>query len=306
MCTIFTDNTNLLRDCTLCPRNCHVDRTNDKKGYCRQTNKPVVARAALHMWEEPCISGTNGSGTVFFSGCSLGCVYCQNHNIAAGKAGKIITVNRLAEIFIELQDKGAHNINLVTPGHFIPQIIDAIDLSKKKGLNIPFVYNTSGYEKPETIHLLERKIDIYLPDLKYLDGSISKRYSNCIDYFSYVSVAINEMVRQVPKPEFNSKGIMTKGVIVRHMMLPGYLEDSKNIIKYLYETFRDKIYISIMNQYTPLPKVGDYPEINRKITDDEYEQLVNYALGLGVENGFVQEGETQSESFIPEFNGEGV
>ena len=302
----FTDNKILLNNCTLCPRNCHIDRTREKKGYCGQTNELIVARAALHMWEEPCISGTRGSGTVFFSGCSLRCVYCQNHNIAAGKTGKIITPERLGEIFIELQNKGAHNINLVTPGHFIPQIVDAVNLSRKNGFCIPIIYNTGGYEKAEIIQLLDGIVDIYLPDFKYMDGSIAQRYSNCADYFLYASTAITEMTRQVPEPQFDSDGIMTKGVIVRHMMLPGYLEDSKNIIKYLYETFGNRIYISIMNQYTPLPHVAACPEINRKITNAEYDELVDYAIGLGVENGFIQEGETQSESFIPEFNGEGV
>lgn len=302
----FYDYKRLLNDCTLCPRNCHADRTGGKKGYCGQTEKLVVARAALHMWEEPCISGTRGSGTVFFSGCSVGCVYCQNYNIAKGKAGKIITTQRLAEIFIELRDKGAHNINLVTPSHYIPQIIDAINLSKGNGLNIPVVYNTGGYEKTEAIKMLDGIVDIYLPDLKYKDENIAHKYSNCKDYFLYASTAIKEMVKQTDEPEFNSDGIMTKGVIVRHMMLPGYLDDSKNIVKYLYDTFGNKIYISIMNQYTPLPHVAMCPEINRKVTDDEYEELIDYAVGLGVENGFIQEGETQSESFIPEFNGEGV
>lgn len=302
----FSDYKKLLNNCTLCPRNCHVDRTGGKKGYCGETEKLVVARAALHMWEEPCISGTRGSGTVFFSGCSIGCVYCQNHSIAKGKAGKIITTERLAEIFTELQNKGAHNINLVTPGHYIPQIIDAVNLSKLNRLDIPIVYNTGGYERTETMRILDGIVDVYLPDLKYMDGNIAQKYSNCKDYFLYASTAINEMVRQTDEPEFDSEGIMTKGVIVRHMMLPGYLEDSKNIIKYLYNTFGNKIYISIMNQYTPLPHVAMYPEINRKITDDEYDELIDYAVELGVENGFIQEGETQSESFIPEFNGEGV
>jgi len=302
----FSDYKKLLNNCTLCPRNCNVDRTMGKKGYCGQDDKLVVARAALHMWEEPCISGERGSGTVFFSGCSVGCVYCQNHNIAKGKAGKIITTERLAEIFMELQDKGAHNINLVTPGHYIPQIIDAVNLSKRNGFCIPIVYNTGGYEKTDAIKTLEGIVDIYLPDLKYMDGNIAQKYSNCKDYFLYASAAIKEMVNQVSGPEFDSDGIMTKGVIVRHMMLPGCLKDSKNIIKYLYDTFENNIYISIMNQYTPLPHIAMYPEINRKITDDEYDELIDYAVGLGVENGFIQEGETQSESFIPEFNGEGV
>ncbi|MGD9567728.1 MAG: radical SAM protein [Sedimentibacter sp.] len=301
----FSEYKKIYSDCTLCPRNCHVDRTK-VNGYCRETKELVVARAALHMWEEPCISGTKGSGTVFFSGCSVGCVYCQNHNIASGKAGKIISTERLAEIFMELQYKGAHNINLVTPSHYVPHIIEAVNISKNNGFNIPIVYNTSGYEKTETLQLLDGIVDIYLPDLKYMNENIALKYSNCNDYFSYTSKALKKMVKQVGKPQFDSDGIMTKGVIVRHMMLPGCLEDSKNVIKYLHDTFDDKIFISIMNQYTPLPHVIKYPEINRKITDDEYETLIDYAVNLGVENGFIQDGETQSESFIPEFNGEGV
>ncbi|MEL7646493.1 MAG: radical SAM protein [Sedimentibacter sp.] len=297
---------NLMEECAICPRNCKVDRTTGKKGYCRMTDKLVVARAALHMWEEPCISGTNGSGTVFFSGCSLGCVYCQNHTIATGKTGKEITKERLAEIFLELQSKGAHNINLVTPSHFVPQIIDALVMSRKKGLKIPIVYNSSGYEKVEIIKMLEGHISIYLPDLKYMDVSIAKKYSNCSDYFEHASKAIEEMVRQTGEVSFDESGMAVKGVIVRHMTLPGCLDDSRNIIRYLHETFGDKIYLSIMNQYTPLDEVTKYPEINRKITDDEYEELVDYAVSIGVENGFIQEGETALESFIPDFDCEGV
>jgi putative pyruvate formate lyase activating enzyme len=302
----FSKYYNLLSNCTLCPRNCHVDRLSGQKGYCRESAEPAVARAALHMWEEPCISGTKGSGTVFFSGCSLRCVYCQNHNISEELSGKIITAERLAEIFMELQEKKANNINLVTPGHYIPQIIEAVSISRNKGLNIPIVYNTGGYEKAETLKMLNGIVDIYLPDLKYMNENIAKKYSNCSDYFSYASAAIAEMTAQTGKFEFNADGIMTKGVIVRHMMLPGFLDDSKNIIKYLHDTFGNKIYISIMNQYTPLEHVAKYPEINRRVSQDEYDRLIDYALNIGVENGFIQEGETQSESFIPEFNGEGV
>lgn len=300
------DYKTLYNECSLCPRDCHVDRTNGFKGYCRVGHKLVVARAALHMWEEPCISGTNGSGTVFFSGCSVGCVYCQNYNIANGLAGKVISTERLAEIFIELQTKKAHNINLVTPSHYIPHIVEALNLSKLNGLIIPIVYNTSGYEKKETLKLLNGIVDVYLPDLKYFDEKIAKKYSNCSDYFIYAKDAIEEMVSQTGEPVFDCNGIMTKGVIVRHMMLPGCLEDSKKIIKHLYDTFGNKIFISIMNQYTPLSHVQGYPEINKKVTDEEYEELIDFAVELGVENGFIQEGETQSESFIPEFNGEGV
>lgn len=295
-----------LQDCILCPRECHVDRSNGEQGYCRATEDVVVARAALHFWEEPCISGDEGSGTVFFSGCALGCIYCQNHNIASNKIGKKISIERLGEIFLELQDKSANNINLVTPSHYIIQIIEALDVARKKGLQIPVVYNSSGYEKVESLALLESYIDVYLPDFKYYDSSPAAKYSNCPDYFAFASKAIKEMVRQVGDPVFNQKGILEKGVIVRHLCLPGHLKDSKKIIKYLYETFGDTIYISIMNQYTPLENVQDYPEINRTITEDEYNELIDYAIELGVENGFIQEGDTASESFIPQFDEEGV
>lgn len=296
----------LLIDCTLCPRNCHCNRQAGLKGRCGMTSELVVARAALHMWEEPCISGENGSGTVFFSGCALGCVYCQNHNIAKGIAGKTITINRLSEIFLELQNKGANNINLVTPGHFIPQIKEALILGKDKGLSIPIVYNTSSYEKAESLKLLEGLIDIYLPDFKYWSEELSYHYSKAKDYAKYAKESIQEMYRQVGLPTFREDDIMTKGIIVRHLLLPGCKEDSKNILKYLYETYGDNIYISIMNQYTPLENVKEYSEIDRKITDVEYNEIVDYAIDLGIENGFIQEGETAMESFIPEFNGEGV
>jgi putative pyruvate formate lyase activating enzyme len=299
-------NTVLYEDCTLCPRDCHVNRLSGAMGRCRESAELVVARAALHMWEEPCISGEKGSGTVFFSGCALGCVYCQNYNIAKGLAGKAIKSERLAEIFLELQEKEANNINLVTPSHYIPHIISALDLAKQKGLKLPVVYNCSGYEKIETLKLLNGYVDVYLPDLKYKKKEIGKRYSKAEDYFEVASQALEEMVNQVGEAEFNEKGIIIKGVIVRHLTLPGYLQDSKDIIKYLYETYGDRIYISIMNQYTPLKGVEQYTEINRKITAEEYEELVDYAIDLGVENGFIQEGETASDSFIPEFNEEGV
>ncbi|BCN29319.1 radical SAM protein [Anaeromicropila herbilytica] len=299
-------NQKLLSDCTLCPRECHVNRIQGNVGYCKMTDEIMVARAALHMWEEPCISGEEGSGTVFFSGCSIGCVYCQNHNIASGNAGKKITVERLSDIFLELQAKKANNINLVTPSHYVPQIMEAIDMSRGKGLDLPIVYNCSGYEKVETIKLLKGYVDIYLPDFKYISKEPAAKYSYCGDYFTFASKAIKEMVQQVGEPAFDKSGRMKKGVIVRHLTLPGYLEDSMKIIKYLFDTFRHSIYISIMNQYTPIAVIERYPELNRTITESEYEKLVDYAIDLGLENGFIQEGETASESFIPEFNDEGV
>lgn len=299
-------NWELLEDCTLCPRNCHADRRNGQKGYCGVAGELYVARAALHMWEEPCITGRNGSGTVFFSGCSMGCVYCQNRNIAKALAGKHITVERLSEIFLELQEKGAHNINLVTPSHYALHIMAALDRARTGGLKIPVVYNCSGYEKVDTLRRLEGYVDIYMPDFKYMAREPAVRYSNCPDYFEHASKAVKEMLRQTGRARFDEDGLMKRGVLVRHLMLPGYLEDSKRIVHYLYETFGNDIWISIMNQYTPMPEAAHYPEINRKIRTEEYEELVDYAISLGVENGFIQEGDTAQESFIPEFNGEGV
>lgn len=292
--------------CNLCPRECGVNRNQGELGYCQMTNQIYVARAALHMWEEPCISGEEGSGAVFFSGCTMRCVYCQNHSIADATVGKEISVDRLAEIFLELQEKGANTINLVTPTHFLLQIIQALDIAKKKGLHLPVVYNTSGYEKIEALQCLEGYVDVYLPDFKYYSEELALRYSKAKNYVDYVKKAVTEMVRQTGHPRFNEKGIMTKGVIVRHLVLPGQVKDSKRIIDYLYHTFGDMIYVSIMNQYTPLPHVSKYEELTRTITEEEYDEIVDYAIDLGVENGFIQEGETAKESFIPDFDYEGV
>ncbi len=283
-----------------------MDRDAGQVGYCGVTSELRVARAALHMWEEPCLSGEAGSGTVFFSGCNLRCVYCQNYHIAHAELGKAITVERLAEVFGELQAKGALNINLVTPSHYVPQIIQALEMAKARGLSLPVVYNSSAYEKVETLRLLDGLVDVYLPDLKYVDSAISMKYSHAADYFVVATAALAEMVQQVGEPFFDDQGIMRKGVIVRHLLLPGCLEDSKAVIRYLYETYGERIYISIMNQYTPLPHVARYPELDRRITSEEYDELVTYALDLGVENGFIQEGDTALESFIPDFDDEGV
>lgn len=303
-----------MKICTLCPRSCAVDREKGERGICGQTEVLKVARAALHYWEEPCISGTEGSGAVFFSGCSLHCVFCQNHNIANGTAGKEITVERLAEIFLELQEKKANNINLVTPGHFVPQIVTALERAKGQGLTIPIVYNTSSYENVDTIKKLEGLVDIYLPDFKYMSPELSKKYSHAADYGVVAKAAIAEMVRQTGAAKFAGGGadpveegrLMRRGTIVRHLLLPGCTEDSKAVIRYLYETYGNRIYISIMNQFTPLEGLKDYPELNRRITEEEYDEVVDYAIDLGVECGFIQEGDTAEESFIPEFDGEGV
>lgn len=295
--------------CTLCPRNCHANRKNKNSltGICHEANHLRLARAALHFWEEPCISGKQGSGTIFFSGCTLRCVFCQNHSIADGSVGKEISQQRFVQILLELQQKGANNINLVTPTHFVPLIIDGIQQARSQGLHLPIVYNTSGYESIETLQLLDGIVDIYLPDLKYYSSTISQKYSFAGDYFSVASRALQEMYRQVGDPVFDANGIMQKGMIVRHLVLPGCTNDSKAVIQYLYQTFHDHIYISIMNQYTPMPTVQTrYPELNRNVTDEEYEEVVDFAIELGVENGFIQEGETADESFIPAFDYEGI
>ncbi len=307
--TIYeNDNRSLLSDCSLCPRECHVNRNAGEIGYCGQTASLIAARAALHFWEEPCLSGTKGSGAVFFSGCNLRCVYCQNHEIAQGLSGREITASRLSDIFLELQEKGAHNINLVTPTHFVPQIITALKAAKKQGLSIPIVYNTSAYEKTDTLKKLEGLVDIYLPDLKYQSALLSERYSHASDYFETASCAIAEMVRQVGVPVFTAGTgpLMKKGVIVRHLLLPGCEKDARRILRYLHETYGNNIYVSIMNQYTPLPQTETIPELNRRISAREYKKIIDFAISIGIENGFIQEGQTASESFIPAFDCEGI
>lgn len=300
--------------CKLCPRECNADREHGEIGYCGENASLCVARAALHLWEEPCICTGAGSGAVFFTGCPLKCIFCQN-NVIAGDTltkspvfpGKIIPVERLTEIFFELQEKGACNINLVTPTHFIPQIIPALKDAKKQGLSIPVVYNTGSYEKAETLRSLEGLVDIYLPDLKYVSSRLSARFSNAPDYFEKASTAIAEMFRQTGAPVFEKKsGMMQRGMIVRHLMLPKHLTDSKRVVKYLYETYHNDIYLSIMSQYTPMKHFEDTPELNRRVSKKEYNALTDYCLSLGIENAFVQEGEVAEESFIPSFDGEGV
>ena len=299
--------TSYMSDCTLCPRRCHANRAAGQTGFCGQTAQLRAARAALHFWEEPCISGDCGSGTVFFSGCSLQCIFCQNHEIALGESGKVISVERLSQIFLGLQDKGAANIYLVTAGHFIPQICRALELSKADGLSIPIVYNTGSYEEAASLRLLEGLIDIWLPDLKYFSSDLSARYSSAPDYFQAATAAIAEMFRQTPAVVFDSKtGLMQRGIIVRHLMLPGQAADSKKILRYLHTTYGDAIYISIMNQYTPLAGVSEIPELNRKVAPEEYRRVLDFADRIGIENGFMQEDGTAAESFIPPFDYEGV
>lgn len=295
-----------MESCRICPRDCGVNRNQGELGFCRVPAEVILARAALHHWEEPCISGERGSGTVFFSGCNMGCVYCQNHEIALGVYGKKISARRLSEIFIELQEKGAHNINLVTPSHYVPQIREAILTSRSLGMTLPIVYNTSSYEKVETLKMLEGLVDIYLPDFKYFDENLGLRYSRTKEYRTIALEALKEMVRQTGKPVFDEEGMLLKGTIIRHLSLPGSLGDSKEILMLLKDTFGSGVYFSIMNQYTPMEVLRKYPELQRKLTEEEYEELVSFAQLLGIRKAFIQEGETQDESFIPPFNGEGL
>ena len=293
---------NTLKKCDLCPRNCLVNRY-EKVGYCRAKAKLKIALASIHMWEEPVICGRDGSGTIFFSHCNLGCIYCQNYKIRNGY-GKEITIKRFSEICLELQSRGANNINLVTPTHYVPLIRKGLIQAKNRGLIIPIVYNTSSYENEATIDSMKGLVDIYLADLKYYDDSYAKKYSNCNNYFEVATKAIGKMVEQVGSPIIHN-GLMKRGVIVRVLLLPGLLEDAKKIIKYLYETYHDNVYISIMNQYTPVDKYV-YEELNNKVAESVYDELVNFAYDIGVRNAFIQEGETQNDSFIPNFNLENV
>lgn len=297
-----------LSQCTLCPRNCKANRANGENGVCGAKGKKILAaRAALHMWEEPCISGNRGSGAVFFSGCPLRCVYCQNYDIAHTQVGMEISEERLGEIFLELKEKGAANINLVTPTHYTPQIIRAVKKARKEGMNLPVVYNCSGYEKVETLKMLEGIVDIYLTDFKYMEKQWAEKYSKAPDYPERAKEALAEMVSQTGRAEFDSEGMMKSGVIVRHLLLPGHVKNAKAVVKYVFEIYGDQVYLSLMNQYTPLPQVKkDFPELNRKVTKKEYERFLSYVLDLGVENAFIQEGETAKESFIPMFDYEGL
>ncbi|MBO5138536.1 MAG: radical SAM protein [Bacilli bacterium] len=292
--------------CKLCPRLCGVNRNNNISGLCGFDNRLFVAKAYLHKWEEPPISGENGSGTIFFSGCNLKCIFCQNYKISAKNFGKEISVGQLSNIMLNLQKCGAHNINLVTPTHYILHIRDAIKMAKQKGLVIPIVYNSSGYENVSSIKLLDGLIDIYLPDLKYYDDITSLKYSKAYDYFSISTCAIDEMYKQVGKAKFDKNGIMKKGVIVRHLIIPGCSNDSKKILKYLNDKYGDNIYISIMRQYTPNENVKNIDKLNRCVTDKEYNDVLEYAIKLGINNCFIQDGSSSDECFVPDFDLDGL
>lgn len=299
-------NMNKYENCLLCPRKCGINRSTGQTGVCGVSSEIKVARAALHYWEEPCISGKRGSGAVFFSGCSLHCVFCQNREISDGKEGKVISKERLSDIFMELAGKGANNINLVTPGQYIPDIVWAVNNARSRGMKLPIIYNTSGYENVTELKLLEGIVDVYLPDFKYMDSTLSAMYSRAKDYPSVAKQALSEMVRQQPDVVIDdATGFIQKGVIVRQLLLPGHVNDAKAVLKYLYDTYHDHVYISMMSQFTPIA-LKDYPEINRTVTRREYERLVDYALEIGITNAFIQEGDVAKDSFIPAFDCEGV
>ena len=299
-------NMNKYENCLLCPRKCGINRRTGQTGVCGVSSEIKVARAALHYWEEPCISGKRGSGAVFFSGCSLHCVFCQNREISDGKEGKVISKERLSDIFMELEGKGANNINLVTPGQYIPDIVWAVNNARSRGMKLPIIYNTSGYENVTELKLLEGIVDVYLPDFKYMDSTLSAMYSRAKDNPTVAKQALSEMVRQQPDVVIDdATGLIQKGVIVRQLLLPGHVNDAKAVLKYLYDTYHDHVYISMMSQFTPIA-LKDYPEINRTVTRREYERLVDYALEIGITNAFIQEGDVAKDSFIPAFDCEGV
>lgn len=293
----------LFNKCTLCPRECKVNRNKKELGYCKASNKIKIGGYHLHMWEEPILSSQSGSGTIFFSYCNLRCIFCQNYDISHNFIGEEITIDRFSDICLELEKMGASNINLVTPTHYIPLIRDGLILAKEKGLSIPIVYNTSGYESVSSLKLLDGLIDIYLPDFKCYDNSLGK-YFGVYNYFEVTSLAIEEMYRQVGKPKYN-KDMLIKGVIIRHLVLPGHIKDTKKVINYLYKKYSDNVILSIMNQYTPVRKT-QYNNLNRRVTKKEYNEVIDFAYNLGIRNCFVQEGESQSSSFIPKFKGDTI
>ena len=293
--------------CTACPRKCGVLRQEGEKGFCGVSGPGVfLARAALHFWEEPCISGTHGSGTVFFSGCNLRCIYCQNDAISTMKTAKRVPVERLSEIFLELEEKGAHNLNLVTPTHYALEIHEALRSARRRGLTLPVVWNTSGYEDPETLRMLEGDIDVFLTDFKYMDKELAARFSKAPDYPSVAKAALREMFRQKPRLLTDENGLLREGIIVRHLLLPGHVRNAKDVVRYVYSSYGDDVLLSLMNQYTPMREFPEAPELGRRVTKREYEKLISFALDLGVTNALIQEGGTQKESFIPAFDYEGV
>lgn len=292
-----------LISCNICPHNCEINRLNGEVGRCKATDKVKVALASIHNFEEPCISGEKGSGTVFFSNCNLRCIFCQNYKISQLGLGKEISIEELADIFIDEQNKNVENINLVTPTMYVYQIIKAIKIARSKGLYIPIVYNSNGYENVETIKKLKGYIDIYLPDLKYSNDKISYKYSGIKHYFESATAAIKEMYNQVGNPVLDENGIMKKGLIIRHLVLPNNLQNSKDILKWINDNIEKKVFVSIMAQYFPTHKSNQFPEINRKLTKEEYEEIEDYLYSLDLDNGYIQELGEHEEEYVPDFEG---
>lgn len=295
-----------LKQCTFCPRRCGADRT-VRPGACGAGENPRVARAALHFWEEPCLSGTRGSGTVFFSGCPLRCCYCQNHAISAGNGGRDVTVERLADIFLELQAQGAHNVNLVSPTHYTPQIAESLRMARAGGLSIPVVYNTGGYDGPGGLALMDGLVDVYLPDIKYACAERAARYSGAADYFAAASAAVLEMARQVGPAEFDDEGMLARGLMIRHLVLPGGTADSIAVLDWIAGNLdRESVVVSLMSQYTPCHRSAEYPEINRRLTTLEYNRVLAHYRRLGFRYGYCQKRSSVGGEYVPPFNGEGV
>lgn len=295
---------NELNCCQLCPRECGADRNGGKYGFCGAGNNLRIARAALHFWEEPCISGKDGSGTVFFSNCTMKCIYCQNYEVSTNDLGYEVSVEELADIFLDLERQGANNINLVTPTHYVPQIKQSLDIAKGKGMSLPVVYNTGGYESVRTIEMLNGYVDIYMPDFKYFNDELAVKYSRAYNYRRYVTAALDAMYKQVGMPIFDEDGIMRRGMIIRHLMLPGLLSDTVKIINYINKRFGENVWFSLMSQYTPVRQIEDIPSLNERLERKKYNAAVSLCERLGMENVFLQEGEAASESFIPIFYGE--
>lgn len=294
-----------LNQCLICPRQCGINR-NLAVGPCGASSRLRIAKAFLHQWEEPCISGSKGSGTIFFSGCNMHCVFCQNHDISQELHGKEISIERLSEIMLELQRQGAENINFVTPTPYAHHIVKAVELSRSNGLRLAIVYNTNGYETPHTIRLLQGTVDIYLPDIKYFSDNYASKYSGTGDYFTYASESVKEMIRQAGYPVFDEKGMMKKGVLIRHMIMPEMSGDTKYILRWIKDELGKEAYVSLMCQYTPMHKAADFEEINRKLDEWEYEYIVDFFFRLGLENGFVQDYSSATTDYVPDFDLSGV
>lgn len=292
-----------LEKCEICPHKCKINRMNEEIGRCKSKDTVKIALASIHNYEEPCISGENGSGTIFFSNCNMNCVYCQNYEISQQGLGKEITIKRLADVFIEQQENGVENINLVTPTSYVIQIIEAIKIARKNGLKIPIVYNTNGYENVETIKMLDGYIDIYLPDLKYADNNIAKKYSKVDNYFEIATEAIKEMFKQVSEPEFDDRSIMKKGIIIRHLVIPKHIENSKKVLKWIEQNMPKTIFVSIMAQYFPTYKAKEIKELNRKLTKKEYNEIEQFLYSLNLDNGYIQELGEHEEEYVPNWNG---